>query len=204
MLKQLLAVTALFFVAQHSSAATLFYEDFESDLSQWSANTGSLNGSFGGVIVDDPLQTDRALTFSQLDGSIDIWTTSINNPTGSYILSFDYLGTCQTTNCGGFIWNSITGWNGTTYPYPDTLPDTGRWEHVQISFTGVTSIQLGLEDWNGSGGTFGDAYFDNIELTDQFGSSRETGSVPVSNTIALMLIGLSGLATLKRYQKSNG
>ena len=195
MLKNLL-ITAAISVASTASATTLFFDDFESGLGQWSTAPGGVTPGFGGTIVSDPLESDNALTFNQLDGAIDIWTDVISNPTGNYILSFDYLGTCTNGNCGGFIWNSITGWNGTTTPYPDTLPDTGSWESVTLSFSGATSIRLGLEDWIGSYGTYGDAFFDNIELTDEFGSSRPV-SVSESGSLALLGLGLVGLGLVR-------
>jgi len=75
-------------------------------------------------------------------------------------------------NCGGFIgyepgdvWLAGTDYGG----YPGLLlllPDTGRWKRFTIVFSGPTTIALKLEDWGGSGGVPGDAYFDNILLTD--------------------------------------
>jgi hypothetical protein len=198
MLKKLLIASTLAtsLVATSSSALTLFYEDFESDLSQW----GSANGIFSGVIVDDPLNpgSNKAVTFTQLWGGGDITTPWIHNPTGQYTLSFDYLGTCGHSDCGGFIWNDITGWNGTNGQYPDTLPDTGKWEHLSFTFSGAHMTRIFLEDWNGSGGFAGDAFFDNIELTDANGSTRAV-SEPAS--IALLGLGLLGLGFIRR-QKS--
>ena len=49
----------------------LFFEDFESDLSRW---TGKGRGPTSGIIVPDPLQGDRALSFTELASGGDIFT----------------------------------------------------------------------------------------------------------------------------------
>ena len=163
----LLILTALF-LPNPVFSATLFFDDFESGLGQW-PTIGS------GVIVSDPLKpNNHALSFAQLFSGGDILSKSINNTTGSYILSFDYLGTCSNNNCGGFIgYEPGDVWlGGTSGEYaPDLLPDTGRWERVTIIFSGPTTISFQLEDYIGSGGVPGDAYFDNILLTDENGPS---------------------------------
>jgi hypothetical protein len=152
-------------------SATLFSDKFESGLGGWTT-VGS------GVIVLDPLiSNNHALSFTNFSAAGDIFSRLIDNKTGNYILSFDYLGTCSSNNCGGFIgYNPGDVWLGGTdpsgYSSPITiLPDTGNWERVTIVFTGPTTISLKLEDWFGSGGIPGDAYFDNILLTDENGPS---------------------------------
>ena len=166
----LLTLTTLFFPNSVFSA-TLFFDDFESGLAKW-LTIGT------GVIVSDPLETNNhALSFTGLNIAGDIFSRQIVNATGSYILSFDYLGTCSGKNCGGFIgyepgdvWVGGTDPNG--YSAPITiLPDTGSWERVTIVFSGPTTISLKLEDWIGSGVVAGDVYFDNILLTDENGPS---------------------------------
>lgn len=151
-------------------SATLFSDDFESGLVKWST-IGS------GVIVSDPLEpSNHALSFTGVNSAGDIFSRQIVNGTGSYILSFDYLGTCSV-KCGGFIgYDPNDVWlGGTDYSgYPGLLKlllDTGHWERVTIVFSGPTTLSLKLEDWFGSGGVPGDAYFDNILLTDEKGPS---------------------------------
>jgi len=162
----LLTLTTLF-LPNSGFSATLFFDDFESGLGQW-ATVGS------GVIVNDPLNpNNHVLTFTKLWSHGDILSRVINSTTGRYILSFDYLGTCSSKNCGGFIgYEPGDVWiGGSDSNYPDllvVLPDTGRWEKVIIVFSGPTPISLQLEDHILSGGVPGDAYFDNILLTDAF------------------------------------
>ncbi|MFT4937152.1 MAG: hypothetical protein ACI88A_000166 [Paraglaciecola sp.] len=81
--------------------------------------------------------------------------------------------------------------------YPDTLVDIGSWVRLQFAYTGATSNFFHIEDWNGSSPIFGDAFFDNIEITDADGSSR---SVAVSEpaTLALLGLGLVGLSFRRR------
>jgi hypothetical protein len=86
-----------------SNSETLFFEDFEGE-SRWVEKSG---GAHHGQIVDDPLESDRVLTFTALNGAGDIFSTLINNPSRGYILSFDYLGLRKQgsvdDNYGGFI-----------------------------------------------------------------------------------------------------
>ena len=202
-LSGMVLVMILGFILSTSISAygtTLFFEDFETDLSNW---TGKLGGSHHGIIVSDPLESDNALTFTALNEFGDIFTQNVfTSPTGEYILSFDYLGTCGGSDCGGLIGysyeliaTSYTMWlGGTGGGYPELLPDTGQWEHVTIPFTAGSNIHLMLEDWTRSGGIAGDAYFDNILLTDGLGPSPSASSVPEPATIFFLGSGLAGLA----------
>ena len=184
-------------------AVTLFSENFESDLSAW---TGKSGGNHHGQIVSDPLDSgNKVLNFTALNAGGDIFTATTFDSTTSddFILSFYYLGldtgSGTPDNLGGFIGYSegLPGshhWlGGTGGGYPDLLPDTGQWEQVIIPFTVGGNIHLMLEDFSGSGGIAGDAYFDNIVLTDLKGTSP----VPVPGTILLFSTGLAGLAGVR-------
>ncbi|MBL1320279.1 MAG: hypothetical protein COA63_004360 [Methylophaga sp.] len=185
--------------ASISNASTLFFEDFESGLGQWDDAYQGFNAQ---TVVDPLNASNQVLNFTALRGGGDLFSSNAFTSTtsNSFILSFDYLGTCGGENCGGSIGiSSTTGggahtWlGGTTSPYPDLLPDTGSWEHVSIAFSSSFAIHLMLEDWSGSGGIAGDAYFDNILLTDANGPTLS--SIPVPAAIFLFapaLIGFMG------------
>ena len=174
----------LFLFTFNVRAATIFFDDFESDLSNWSSN-------LSGVIVSDPIESGNALSFSRLWAGGDIISVSMNNPNGKYILSFDYLGSCGTSDCGGYIgfepgdvWLAGTG----TYPKSYDLDDTGQWVHYSFTFTASTSIALQVEDYSGSGGVAGDIYFDNIKVE----------TVPVPAALWLFSSGLLGVIGIAR------
>jgi len=204
-MKNFLAILLLAFTSA-SNASTLFSEDFESALGQWNDTYQGNNAQ----IVADPLNaSNNVLNFTALRGGGDLFSSNAFTSTtsNSFILSFDYLGTCGTGNCGGFIGissnagaGSHTWLGGTTSPYPDLLPDTGAWEHVSITFSSSTAIHLMLEDWNGSHGVAGDAYFDNILVTDANGPTLS--SVPVPAAVFLFAPALIGFMGLRRKVKT--
>ena len=165
--------------AKAASFTTLFSEDFESNLSQW---TGKYNSSHSGIIVNDPLGNDQALSFNSRKSGGDIFTlNSFSSPLQTFQLSFDYLGLAkqwsQPNDLGGFVGYRTTssgdadswlaGTSNNSIKLASNffdLPDTGKWEHISISFTTNKSIQLTLEDYFYSWGVAGDVYFDNIRL----------------------------------------
>ena len=160
-----------------TAANILFKENFESGLSAW---TGKDEGPHHGKLVKDPLNDkNQVLTFTALNSGGDIFSKVINNPSGKYILSFDYLGLTQggsiPDDFGGFIGYSYdtpgshTWIAGTMASYPGIvyhLEDIGQWTRIFLTFTAGSEIRIMLEDYIGSGGIPGDAYFDNIVLTD--------------------------------------
>ena len=179
------------------ASAIVFYEDFESGLSSWVGKSG---GPHNGAAVADPLQADTALNFTALNSAGDIFTfTNALFPSGTYTLNFDYLGLCTTGDCGGFIGFSLglpwlhTCLGGTTslYGYSDLLPDTLKWEPVTITFYSPASFHLMIEDWVGSGGIAGDAYFDNISLS----------AVPEPSTFILIGSAMAGFAAFRRFRR---
>lgn len=165
--------------AKAANFTTLFFENFESNLSQW---TGKDNGSHSGVIVNDPLGSGKALSFTSLKNGGDIFSLqSFSSPFQTYRLSFDYLGLAnrwsRPNDLGGFVgyrttlsvnadvWLAGTSRNSINLVQNFLeLPDTGKWEPISISFATNKSIQLTLEDYFYSWGVAGDVYFDNIKL----------------------------------------
>ncbi|WP_100641725.1 hypothetical protein [Alteromonas facilis] len=181
-MKKLLCVTLLL-LSNVANAAIIFSEDFENGLLFGAGNNWVSNIS--GAIVVDPLQGDKALSFRSLIGGGDLFSKTLTSTTGKFFISFDYLGTCQTNNCGGFFGNSITQWVGTTAPYPDLLVDNGQWNTYTFEVTG-NSMYLFLEDWVGSGGTVGDVFFDNIIVRDSLASVSEPATLGMLSMMLLL------------------
>ncbi len=129
------------------------------------------------------------MTFNCVAVCVDLRSPHIYSSTGIFNISLDYLGTCNTGKCGGFFYNSLTGWVGTTTPYPDLLVDDGTWNTYNVTVSG-SSVSLLFEDRNGSGPSYGDAWFDNILVTD--------GTVPEPSIIALFGLGLVGIGFARR------
>ena len=55
-----------------------------------------------------------------------------------------------------------------SYNTPISLIDDGQWHSYSITFNSPIGqpVRLMLEDWDGSNGVAGDAYFDNLRLHD--------------------------------------
>jgi len=205
--KPCITIAAITFasLASISSADILFSDNFESGLNQW---TGKNNGPHGGTLVIDPFdQSNTVLSFNRTIAAGDIFTADALtlDPNETYRLSFDYLGlakneTVQGDN-GGYVGFSVDmpglhRWKwatGTVSGASDVLIDDGQWRNYNFEFTAAdlgigNTLRLMLEDFSGSQGTFGDAYFDNIFV----------GPATVPTPSAVALLGLGGLITARR------
>lgn len=178
-------------------AGIIFSEDFENGLSFGAGE--NWNSNISAVIVEDPLQGDSALSFSQLIGGGDLKSNTITSATGKFFVSFNYLGACNSSDCGGFFWNTISSWVGTHPSYPDLLVDNGEWTTYMVELQG-NSMSIHFEDWVGSGGVTGDAFFDNIVISDT--SFEETLPVPEPSTLAIFALGIIGLVS-SRFKKQS-
>ncbi len=191
-LKWVLLLSA--FAAQPSYASILFSDDFESQ--SLAGYTGKSSGAHSGAIVNDPIESDAALTFRNRVGGGDMFTTAtFSHASGSYILEFDYYAPASASLDGsGFIGVSTglagahTWLGGTSYGGVLPLVGDGTWNHYVIPFTRATPFHIMLEDFRNP---TGDAFFDNLEL--------HGGNVPEPTTfIVWSLLGLVGTGLWRR------
>jgi len=173
---------ALTVTAASASASDGFYDDFESgSLSKW---TGKSFGAHDALIVADPLDpTNHALTFNSLESAGEIFSAEMIdfNASGVSFVSFDYLGYSKQ----GSNYNNFGGFAG----FAAATPGEHHWTHGTAAVSGATAdleddnqwhtytfevhkgsvfggdapgFFLMFEDFAGSGGIAGDAFFDNI------------------------------------------
>jgi len=205
--RTLLSIAASAVVINAAGADVHFQDNFESGLGQW---TGKNSGAHHGVLVIDPFdQQNTVLSFNRLISAGDLFSsdTLTLDANESYILSFDYLGLAtertRQGDTGGYVGFSVDtpghhSWQwatGTVSGAQDVLIDDGSWHSYEFEFTAAdlgigNSVHLMLEDFRGSRGVAGDAYFDNIS----FG----TASVPAPGGLALVGLGVLSIARRRR------
>jgi hypothetical protein len=194
-------------ISVSANAAVLFNEDFESgSLAQWT--TGNAQ-----IVADIVDPSNSVLSFTGLNSAGDIFSTSslFSSNSNLFTLSFDYLG--DNNNSGGFfgysqglpgnhVWlaGSDTNYSGTTL-WQDNLSGSvtdrilvgdGSWQHYSFTFaSSFNPIHLMIEDFVGADNVAGNAYFDNIVLTD-------AASVAEPSILALFGMGLLGMSFFRK------
>lgn len=199
------------------ASAALFTDDFESGLGKWQDKGTQTTPATNGAVVNDPLNaSNKVLAFRVLDQAGSIFSVqSFAQTAVPYVLSFDYLGypAANPNNAlglGGFAGVGIASGDpcdcwlaGTVKGYTGAfgevthLVDDGKWRRYSITFLPdqaelTAGFRMMLEDFSGSGGVPGDAFFDNIELA----------PVPEPSTYALLIAGLAGLGFVARRRRT--
>lgn len=191
----LMISSVLLGLAGGAQAASVFFDDFESGLSQWVGKSGG--SAHNGQIVNDPLDSsNQVLNFKATVGGGDVFqslglSTAIDQPMH---LSFDYLGviTGQEDESGGYIgiangdfshhvWLAGTGnTSGAAAILDNTI---GQWQHVDIFFDArYTTSRVMIEDFVDPAFN---AYFDNVSL--------RAVPAPAAVFAGMGLLGLLGL-----------
>ena len=209
-----LAIAACLIVASPLASAapiTAFAENFENGLSAWIDRNPGNNEA---AIVADPLNSsNHVLGFRQLGSGGSIFTRDLVTASGSFTISFDYLGMPgrggRAGDLGGFFgisqgfpdghyWVAGTG----SYPAPIGLTDDGAWHRYSLTFDSPIgqSVRLMFEDFVGSGGVAGDVYFDNIQFNDSQVQAAALSQVPEPSGIALLAAAMlaAGLARKRK------
>jgi hypothetical protein len=206
-----LTVLAALSAASLAQAASVnvFGSGFESGLSAWFDRNPS---SPDAAVFDDPLRPgNHVLGFNTLMGSGSLFTNDQVTSSGSYTLSFDYLGVAKAGgnagDRGGYIGVSVGGngssqfWVGGTgsYTTPLNLIDDGAWHSYSYTFSSTRPefvgqpIRVMVEDWDGSYGVAGDAFFDNVVLRDSSVAAPVLAlgqTVPEPTSLALVALAL--------------
>ncbi|MDD2815871.1 MAG: hypothetical protein PHP00_09045 [Thiotrichaceae bacterium] len=191
-----------------ATAKTLWVDDFENGLSKWVGKSNAAPENFA-RLENDPVNAGhgKVITFTSLVIEGAVYTqTSFNHAElkKPLKLEFDYLGIPGrggvAGDLGGYIGyarNSSPGpgaenhrWVGGTNPSYGVykgdnyihIEDDGQWHHykVDMSASDFPNFQLMLEDYAYANGVAGDAYFDNITLTDADGVDVPPVKPPVN------------------------
>jgi hypothetical protein len=213
MIKLFVASALAIAVSCSASAATVsaFADNFENGLSQWVDRNPS--SPEAGIFVDPLNASNHVLGFNTQGSGGSIYTIDLVTTTGQFTVSFDYLGVPSRGGVAG----DLGGFFGISQDFPGShywvagtqdgygqqflLDDDGTWHHYSVTFSSPVgqSVHLMFEDFVGSGGVAGDAYFDNIQFNDaQVAPAPLGNSVPEPGSLALLSAALIAAATRRK------
>ncbi len=198
----LVAALSLSGLAHADPVSLSFSDNFEQTLaSAWTDRSPS--NREGGQFNDPLREGNHVLGFNRLGAGGSVFgKTVVSGPTSIFTLTFDYLGMPGrggvAGDLGGYIGvaadgyeNTIGYWIGGTGSHltPIALIDDGQWHSYSFTWTSGIGNRLRVmaEDWAGSGGVAGDAFFDNIVLT----NGTTPNNVPEPGSLALVVLGLA-------------
>jgi hypothetical protein len=192
-----LFVVLLYAVAPVSAQTTI--DNFEQgNLNAWTPGSS-------GQIVTDPLNaSNHVLHFTAGGDGGDIWTASSFFATGTdWWLSFDYLGLPGSNTGGSIGWDTDTlnagneRWLASTASgaADSQLIDDGTWHHYVIHLVRGVNLTAGpkfikAEDWIKADAIIGNAYFDNIVISD---FDPAAGPPPVPTLAPILTTSLFGI-----------
>ncbi len=199
-----------------AAVVNMVFDDFESGLSKWDVRGLLIPHA---RIVTDPLNAgNKVLSFDVPFAAGSIFSKDFVNSTGSYTLSWDYLGRARTFSTagdlGGYIGVSSANtlaqlWVGGTgsYATPVDLIDDGQWHSYSRTFTAPaalgSTIRLMMEDWIGSGFVTRDAFFDNVTLRDSSVAAPNT-RIPEPGSLFLVGLAMAAGAVVSRRRPAGG